>query len=103
MEKPNTTGSFERIFDDDFRMVSYNFNNDRMLGMDVEVNKNGKSYLMSIEALSLHMERSAAEDSDSNLEETAYVLSGDEILPSDIQAIKEAPFEQIAPFLIEQD
>lgn len=103
MEKPNTTKSFERIFDDDFRMVSYNFKNDRMLGLDVEVNNEGRTYHMSIEALPLHMERSAAEDSDSNLEETAYVLPGDEIFPSDVVDIRDAPFEQIAPYLVEQE
>lgn len=103
MEKPSTPALFERIFDNDFRMVSFNFKDGRMLGMDVEVNREGTTYHMTIESWPLHMQKAAAEEQETELEETAYVLAEDEIFPSDVAAIKTAPFEQIQPFLVEQD
>ncbi len=103
MEKPSTPALFERLFNEDFRLVSYNFKDGRMQGLDVEIRHGNKPYHMTIESWPLHMERVAAEEPGTELEETAYVLPEDEIFPSDVAAIKAASFEQLAPYLVEQE
>ncbi len=71
--------------------------------MEVQLVRDDKTYTMSVEALPLHMERAEGEEEGTELEDTAYVLPGDEILPSDMLAIRAAPTEQLMTYLVEQE
>ncbi|MDQ5885935.1 MAG: hypothetical protein QG628_332 [Patescibacteria group bacterium] len=103
MERRDTPDSFDRIFGEDFRLISYNHDKGRMLGMEVELHRKGKIFHMTIESLPLHIERTAEMDEDEEMETTAYVLPEVEIFPSDIAVIRDAELSAIEQYLVEQE
>ncbi len=105
MELPPQSG-FERLFDEDFDVLSFNASGTKMLGVDILLVRNNKKYVISVESLPLHMQRTMNEedsDYDPDLEETAYVVPQDEILPSHIVQLRQTPTKDLLPYLVEQE
>lgn len=92
----------ETLFDDSFYGISFHEINGLMTAVDLIITHDGKKYLLAATTLGQHMDRVAEDSEEVGGEEPKYVLSKDEILPSDLQAIKETPFANLELFLVEQ-
>lgn len=97
--------SDERIFDDSFVALSYHNDGDKIRAIDLGLTLEGKRYNLAVETFDIHAQRAAAsaeEELASGLDQT-YVISADEILPSDLLDIKHKNFEELQAFLVEQE
>lgn len=95
--KPN----YEGLFDDNFKLISVHNMGTQILGAELVIRHGKKDYILNVEIYALHAARSADfEGEDSDADQT-YVLPGDEIHFTDLKAIKERKFEDLADFLIE--
>lgn len=98
--------AFKSIFDKSFELASYFEDDEKVLAVEV-VKKLGKTaYLMAIETYQLHVERSDSEvesEQAGTVTPQVYVIAADEILPSDLDAIKHTPIEELKPYLVEQE
>lgn len=97
------TESFEQHFGPDFTPISLSVNLGKLLGIELELHRDGMIFCLSVEAMPLHIDRVAEEDPNAELEATVLVLPSDEILPQDLEDIKNAPTEQLTPYLVAQE
>lgn len=105
--RPEHFNHDDRVFDDDFRPLSYYEENGLMGSIEVLIHRNGRDYALTVESLPVHLARTQS-DIDDGEEETSlsngsYVINADEIMPSDLRDIKKLPIESLRPFLVEQE
>ncbi len=92
------------VFDDSFRATSLNADNNRLNSIELLLTFGERSYLLNVESLPIHLMRAEMEHDEPEPEEDpTYVIACDELLPTHLLEIKHKSFEDLKPFLIEQE
>lgn len=84
-------GNFSNVlFDESFLPLSFFNSQEKLLGIDVGVQKGIGNYVLTIATAELYAKRAEENTSDDDI---VLVLSNEEILPSDLLAIKQSVLE----------
>lgn len=93
----------EPVFDEDFRLVSYALSHVGVSALEIAIIRNNKVYTIEVATSEAYMERARSEGaSEQTSNGEPFVISGEEVLPSDLAAIKAASTEELLPHLVEQ-
>jgi len=97
----------EMVFDGNFGLISYALGNIGLSAVEVSIVRDGRTYTMEIETQRTFAERAATnygpeEEQSDEPGGHPYVVDTEEILPSQLMAVKTTPTERLAYHLVEQ-
>ena len=110
-EGSSIPGKNFNIYDEDFLPLSYHTAVDgRLVGIELEMHFLDRCFVLSVETMDHHMERTASEsanehdtDSQDSDDPQVIVLPSQELLASDLARFKHMSYDELLPYLIEQE
>lgn len=94
------------VFDRSFDSFSYRDDmSHQMQAIEVVLEHDGDTYVMTVETHNRRMARLEIDgvDAEDDGDAQTFMITADEILPQDLEAIKQMPFESLKPYLLKQE